>query len=67
MSQIEIKCEKPSCQNTVKVSADTFFWSTRTGYEVYEVQLRCPECSRFANAPMIKPQPKSQKIDGWDV
>lgn len=64
-SGIELPCANANCNQTVFLCSSDFFWSPRTGYELREVY--CPKCDERANAPMIKPQPKGFKVDGWDV
>jgi hypothetical protein len=41
-----------------------FFWTPR-GYEQQPVY--CAKCAVTATAPIVKPQPKGTKIEGWDV
>lgn len=64
-SGIEIPCARAGCKQTVFLSGSAFFWFPRTGYELREIY--CPKCDERENAPMIKPQPKRTKVDGWDV
>lgn len=61
---IEIPCH--DCGRPVPMPLDgtAFFWTPR-GYEQQPVY--CAKCAVTATAPIVKPQPKGTKIEGWDV
>ena len=66
-NQFTVDCA--GCTAGVSIFTITNYDETKPVYCSDRCQKRHTDTERVAraNAPMIKPQPKSQKVDGWDV